>query len=399
MVAALLLLTGWPAPPAAAKHVQLQDETAVLDAVIGGTDYVPAIGLGGGAITLDFRQADLRDVLSALAIKMGVSILLVDKAAGPVTFEAQGVTPGQALELILQSQQLSYLREGNVLVIGSPSTLQSNFFKQMVLTRFNLVFIPATKLKPLIGELGIPLSSITLDTNPYAIWAQGTPQALHKLQELIVAVDRLDNESSVEYRTLTATQVSPVRLQELLGQAGLDAAQTVILGNRLLVFDRTLHQRWPQVESLAWSLDTLDARERTVFVYQLKNISAADAATRLEAFDFEDVKTETFNYAEISQEILVICPPHLQTEVRSALAGMDGTRQKIRVPVASTTGDLAYTRLHAQRDLLSQLSGVSIGDIHISRNLSGDSTNPHYVMWVEESPEKIRQIEELVSRF
>jgi len=387
----VLLLAGWPNPAPGSGH----PDQAVLGETLGITDSTSVAGLGGEAITLDVRQADLRDVLSALAIKMGVSMVLVEKAAGPVTFEAKGITPGQAFELILQTQGLSYLREGNVIVIANPGTLQKDFFKQMILTRFNLLFVTADKVKPLIQELGIPLSSITLDTNPQVLWAQGTPPALHKLRELLQAVDRLENQSSLQYRSITALQVSPVRLADLLGQAGLDVSQSVVLGNQLLIFDRTLHNRWGQVENLARALDTLDARERTVFVYQLKNISAADAASRLASFGFEDVATQTFNYPEISQEILVICPPHLQNQVRGALAGLDGTRQRIRVPVASTTGAHAHSALNARRHLLSELSGVPIGSFYISRNLSGDSDNPHYVLWVEESPEKIKQIEAL----
>jgi type IV pilus assembly protein PilQ len=347
-----------------------------------------------GPISIDVRQADIRDVLSALAIKNGASIIF---AADPVavSFRVENVAPGQALELLLQAEGLSYIREGNLIIVGKTETLQKDFFKQMILTRFNLLFIPADKLKPLIGELGIPLQSLTLEANPYAIWVQGTPQALSKMQELIQAVDRPESETSLEYRSLAVTQVTPLRMAALLNEVGLAPQRVVALNDRLLVFDRQLHARWPQVESLAKTLDTTQARENTVFVHQLRNISAADAASRLAAFGFEGVETQTFNYPEISREILVVCPPYMQAVVRSALADMDGTRLKIRVPVATTEGAHAHEAANAKRHLLSELSGVPVGSFHISRNLSGDTANPRYVLWVEESPEKIRQIEEL----
>jgi type IV pilus assembly protein PilQ len=397
----VLLLAGGPHPAAGSGNPDQADPLTRVprDKTMAITDAGSVANPGGApTITLDVRRADLRDVLSALAIKMGVSMVLVEEAAEPVTFSAKDTTPSQAFELILQTRGLSYLREGNIIVIAKPDALQKDFFNQMILTRFNLLFITTDHVKPLIQELGIPLSSISVGTNPQVLWAQGTPQALHKLRELLQAVDRLENVSSLQYRTLTATQVSPTRLQELLSEAGVDIPQSVALGNRLLVFDRALHNRWGQVEALAGALDTLDARERTVFVYQLKNISAADAVSRLAAFGFEGVATQTFNYPEISQEILVICPPHLQNQVRSALAGIDGTRLKVRVPVASTTGVHAHEAANARRHLLSELTGVPIGNFHISRNLSGDPANPHYVLWVEESPEKIRQIEELAGK-
>jgi len=354
-----------------------------------------AAAAAAGPISVDVRQADIRDVLSALAIKNGASVLFAEDPV-KVSFRVENVSPGQALELLLQAEGLSYLREGNVIIVGKADSLQKDFFKQMILTRFNLLFIPADKLKPLIDELGIPLKSLTLAANPYAIWVQGTPQALSKMQELIQAVDRPESETSLEYRTLAVTQVSPLRMAALLDEVGLEPQRMVALNDRLLIFDRHLHARWPQVESLAKTLDTIQARDNTAFVFQLKNISAADAASRLASYGFDGVQTETFNYPGISREILVICPPYMQAVVRAALTDLDGTRQKIRMVVASTKGNLAHTKISAQRQLLSELSGVPLGSIHISRNLSGDSGDPHYVMWVEESPERIKQIEELV---
>lgn len=353
---------------------------------------------GSGPISVDFREADLRDALSALAIHNGVSVILTEEPV-KVTFQAKDVSPRQALELLLQAEGLAYIQQGETVIVGKTDSLTQDFFNQMILTRFNLLFISAETLEELAGKLSIPVQSIALDTNPHVIWAQGTPQGLHKLQELIQAVDRPDSEVSLEYRTITATQASPVRLVELLGEAGLPTERYMILGSKLMVFDKHLLARWDQVESLLRSIDSVYARENTVFVYPLKNMVAADAEERLQLLNFEGLETVTFNYPELTRELLVICPPHLEIEVRGALNTLDGTRESIRVPVASATGEHARSALHAQRNLIHELTDVPVSHMHISSNLSGDRDNPHYVLWVEESPETVRQIENLISRF
>ncbi|RJX22881.1 MAG: energy transducer TonB [Desulforudis sp.] len=386
-VALLLMAAGW----------DNQDATSIANRI--RLSVAEAAPQSSENITLDVRDADLRDVLTALAIKMDVGIILIVEP-DKVSFRVQDSSPVQALELILQSQGLAYLREGDLIIVGEPEQLQNSFFKQLILTRFDLLFVPAGEIKTLITALDIPLTSLTLDPGLNVIWAQGTPQALHKLQELINTVDRPVNDMSLDFRSITLTQISPERALEVLENAGIKPRQSLKLKNRLLVFDTRVFARWAQVEALIREVDTLDGRESKVFVYQLKNITAKDARERLAGFPFQ-VNTTTFNYPEYTQELLVICPPYLESQVRNALVSIDGTRKKIRVPVASATGGgdkNAFEELNAKRHLLSELSGVPVGNMHISRNLSGSFDTPFYVLWVEETPEKIAQIEELVKR-
>ncbi|MDP3050543.1 MAG: energy transducer TonB [Eubacteriales bacterium] len=347
------------------------------------------------SISLDVRDADIRDVLSALAIKMDVGIILI---ADPckVSFRTSS-SPLQALELLLQSQGLAYIQEGDLIVVGEPEKLQDNFFKQLLLTRFDLFFIPAGEIQTLAEGLGIPLTSITLDPNQNVIWAQGPPPALHKLQELINTVDSPISDLSLDYKTITLTQISPKRAIEILDSAGIKPKQYLLLKNRLFVFDTRVFARWAQVETLIREVDTQDGRDNSVFVHQLKNITAKDAEGRLAGFGLT-VQTATFNYPEYTQELLVICPPYLESQVRSALISMDGVRKKIRVPVVKATGTAAHAALNAKRSLLSELSGVPVGNMFISRNLSGDTDSPRHVLWVEDTPEKVAQIEELIKR-
>jgi type IV pilus assembly protein PilQ len=374
------------------------------------TSSSASTGYGEGQISMDVRDADLRDVLSALAFKLGATIILgrSDGQVIKVTFKVQGVSANQALDLLVQSQGLAYIQRGSLIVVDSSENLKENFFNQMLLTQFNTYYVTAATLKGMMDTLEIPLQSITLDTNPNVMWVQGTAQSLQKVRELVLLVDRAENLVSpmpLEYKTIVTTQISTTRVLELLGKMGVEVKQYIELNNRLMVFDREIFPMWGDVEKLIAELDTQTAKKETAFIYQLKNIVAADAEQRLALFDFGSgadaenttIKTVTFNNPIFSREILIISPVHLENEVRSALGSLDMTRDKIRVPVLKTSGKGAHASCSAKRELLSTLSGVSAGSMHVSSNLSGDSENPEHVLWVEATPDQIQLIRNLLN--
>jgi len=371
--------------------VQTSSTSESLSAVEGAYEE------SGKKISLDLRGVDLRDALSALAMEMNANIILLDPKPVKINFQADNITASQALELIIQSQSLTYLQNGRIIVVGPADKLKKDFFNQMILTRFSLFYIPASEMKSLLGELGLDLTSITVSTNENAIWVQGTVQSVKKVREVIYSVDNMENQVSLEHKTVTLTQISPERAVELLASAGVELKRYVLLDNRLLIFDPEVLSRWDQVQTMVEQLDIQAANKNKVFVLQLKNIVAGDAAKRLSEFGLSDVKTITYNYDRFGHELMVICPPYLETQLRSALVSMDVTRQVTRVPVMKEAGENANSKLSAKRSLLSDLSGVPVSKMHISRNLSGDNDNPEYVLWVEETPDKIQLIKDLIS--
>lgn len=349
-------------------------------------------------VSLNVKDADIRDVLSALAIKMGVNIILVG-SADEVTLKVDDVPPVKALELLLQKAGLHYIREGSLIIVGSRSKLEEDFFRQMVLSRFNLRYISASKLDDLISDLDIPLQRVTIDANIHSIWAQGTPQALAKLQELIRAVDRPENrgpeeEIPLKYRQLELTFISPVRAAELLEEAGFGPDNYLALGKRLLVFDQSVLEHWERVESLFKDLDSVSTRENKVSVYQLKNTYADFVESRFDDLNIGDVDIIplTGDYKMFTQEILVSFPLHLEDQVYSTLSTLDGPRQRIKVPLDDSS---SRQHLAAKRELLSELTGVPVGRMRISTNL-GDTDNPAYVLWVEETPDKAESLQNMV---
>ncbi|MFZ5644800.1 MAG: energy transducer TonB [Bacillota bacterium] len=372
--------------------------------ILAALSWVPGKAWAeSGQISLDVRDTDIRDVLSALAIEMNATVIL-DTEPVKITFKAENLPPEEALSLIIQSQGLASVQNGNIIVVGKPAILQENYFDRMILTRFDTYYVTPDQIKGLISSLELDISVLSLDTNPGTLWVQGTAQSLQKVRELVNAVDFPENHqlALLEYRTVTVTQITPQRVVELLSSAGVKLNHYIIRNNQLMVFEKKLFPRWSEIETLITQLDTLDSRKEKAFVYQLKNVSAKDAAARLMLFNLgagNEVKTITYNNDNLGHELLVICPPYLEGAVRDALSAIDLTRSKINAPVASAKGAKAYDSISNTRSLLSEMSGVSVSSMRISGNLSVDGVTPLYVLWANETPDKIKKLQDLAASF
>jgi len=398
MVAALILfiiLTTLTCSTVYADSATMQ--TSSINESLGTVEGVESLD-NDKNIFLNLRGVELKDALSVLALEMDVNIILLDPKSVEINFEADNMTAMQALELIVQSQELSYLQNGQIIVVGPVDKLKKNFFSQMILTRFNLFYVTASEIKSLLVELGLEKTAITLINNQNAIWVQGTAEEVKKAREIIYSVDTMENLTSLEHKTLLLTQISPSRAVELLTGTGVELKRYILLDNRLLIFDPAVLSRWDEVQTKVKQLDIEAANKNKVLVFQLKNIVAGDAAQRLKEFGFSDIKTITYNNDRFGHEIMVVLPPYLETQIRTTLDNLDQTRQVVKVPILTEKGKNAYDRVKALRELLSEISDVPESNMHISRNLSRDKEKPEYVLWVEETPDRIQLLKELLDQ-
>src|SRR3989338_4819991 len=78
----------------------------------------------GGNVTLDFRDADINNVLRILAYKSGINIVPGPEVTGLVTIQLTDVPWEQALDVILQTYGYGYDRKGNIIVVTTIDNLK-----------------------------------------------------------------------------------------------------------------------------------------------------------------------------------------------------------------------------------------------------------------------------------
>lgn len=418
-------------------------------ALIVGSLCAPAVpnALGSstssaGGVTIEFHQADIRDAFSALAVKMGATIILAQNSStqpagnsnARVDFKVSNVTTMQAVNMLAQMNGMETIARGSIIIVGNKDTLNNNFYDQMILARFRTKYVSAEELKKAFEDLKldarVTLSSV--DTN--SVWVEGTAQVLSEVRKIINAVDTADNSLSMDYRTITLTRISTERMLKLLKSAGISFNRYVALNNKLIVFDREYFSSWNEIMKLAKQFDTPSTGEQKVFVYRLNYISAKDAAAWLDSFGIGSEASQTtssgssstgitiisgtsgsssgtgtgsesnppynvitFNNAENGRDLMVICRPEYEEQIRAALAQLDVKRAEVKRPLLKAT----YQKCNAVRVFLNELTGVSLSKMHISGDLAdaGESSpSKDYVLWVEESPDKIQLMKDLLSQ-
>lgn len=219
----------------------------------------------GGLVSINMVNADIRDVLSAIAISMDTSIIYLEEPIR-VTFGIKDVKPIDALELLLQSTtvtdgQLGYLVSGNVIIVGSNEKLQKDFFNQMALTQFKLNYITAEELSGYIDLLGVPVKKIVLGDSKRNLWAQGTPQALAKVSSVIKTLDRAENfdgvilSSQINLKPFHLTYITSERLEKLIKDLGLDVQTLRVDTNSEVIWINGSEQAHKDVTKLASIVD------------------------------------------------------------------------------------------------------------------------------------------------
>ena len=95
-----------------------------------GTGGYPAITLGepaqrfrGEPISLDLKDADIRDVLLTFSKLARLNMVIDPDVRGSVTVRLENVPWDQALEVILKVNGLGYVLEGSMVRVGSPAKL------------------------------------------------------------------------------------------------------------------------------------------------------------------------------------------------------------------------------------------------------------------------------------
>ena len=107
--------------PASAAEASRKRPTRLKTAPAKPAD--PESRYSGEPISLDLKDADLKDVLRTFAELTKINIAIDPDVKGSVTVVLNDVPWDQALELILEMNGFGYVLEGRILRVGKPENL------------------------------------------------------------------------------------------------------------------------------------------------------------------------------------------------------------------------------------------------------------------------------------
>lgn len=184
-------------------------------------------------ISFTFKDADVKGAIETVLAHTGYTMICKNLTDTKITFSMDDVTPMTAIDYILRMADMTYIKNDNIIYVGSADTLNSNFIDSKALTRVVLKYISSDTLISQLGALGISVQVIKSDINLREFWISGYPMQLAKAYELIQTLDNAKNIttssasistylSAIEMDYLTAGEFS-----SLLSSLGLHAGITM----------------------------------------------------------------------------------------------------------------------------------------------------------------------------
>src|ERR1019366_7190586 len=161
------------------------------------------ITLPKNSISMDFQEADVRDVLHLLALKSGLNIIYGLDVTGPVTVHLDRVPFDQAFQTILTLKTLVALPMGpKVIRVVTSTTLNSEQSQAATFTRvFRLNYADANDVKKPVdairaaaGRKGV--STVDIKTNSLII--TDTVDGLKEVEDLIPVLDKKPQQVDIE---------------------------------------------------------------------------------------------------------------------------------------------------------------------------------------------------------
>ena len=178
-------------------------------------------------ISINFKDADLVGALETVLAHTGYTMVFKGTTTTVPAIALDNVTPLTAIDYILRMVDMTYIKNDDIIYVGTASTLNSSFVDSQALTKFSLKYISTDTLTSQLSTLGVSVKLVKVDINLREFWITGTPMELAKVNQLIKILDNKKNTtigsasistslSAIELKYITASEFS-----SLLGSLGL----------------------------------------------------------------------------------------------------------------------------------------------------------------------------------
>ncbi|MFO7611450.1 MAG: hypothetical protein R6W99_03040 [Clostridia bacterium] len=239
----------------------------------------------GADVSIAVNNADIRDILSLFATKLRVNIVYVGNSFS-TSFFISDVDASTAFEIFMKSTSvdgagLSFVRDGDLLVVASANNLKNNFADMMVITSFKLNYMTPQDLTGYLSQLGVKVTSIILDDSTNRIFVQGFPYEIAKVNEIINMLDRAEyytgsGPAFTVCRNLIAYKlkyISAASLENVMNILGIEADTFIMAANPETLWVSAEASVHDDVSQLIKKIDIVDNRSDNKFgIYRLKYI-------------------------------------------------------------------------------------------------------------------------------
>ena len=172
----------------------------------------------GEPISLDLKDADIKDVFRTISQLTGLNIVIDPDVRGTVTVQLEDVPWDQALDLILKQNSLGYVLENNIMRIATTSKLQAEEGDRARLAEARqaaeptrtvikkLSYSKAAEIVPVLQSVMSKRGAIVVDNRTNTLIIRETPTYLPAVLQLIDNLDTATPQVVIESRIVETTK-------------------------------------------------------------------------------------------------------------------------------------------------------------------------------------------------
>jgi len=139
-----------------------------------------------GLISIDFKDADIRQVMRVIALKSGVDIVAGPAVEGLITIKLTNVPWEQALDIILRTYGFTYDRKGKVIRVMTLDAVEQEALATEV---FPLGYAKAKEVSEVVNEMLSDRGKIKFDDRTNTVIVTDLPAQVFQLKQVIKRLD------------------------------------------------------------------------------------------------------------------------------------------------------------------------------------------------------------------
>jgi len=174
-----------------------------------------------GLITLELKGMDILEVLKILARKSGLNIAAGKNVRGKVTVFLKNIEPWNALEIILETNDLAYEMNGNVIKVVTAKDYEARYGQRFSdktgVEIVKLQHARAEDVSSSLEQIKSKVGNIIIDARSNLIILKDTPAKIEEMKKL---AEELDEESVTRIFQLNYAKAEDLqgRIEDLLSQ-------------------------------------------------------------------------------------------------------------------------------------------------------------------------------------
>ncbi len=186
------------------------------------------------SITIKAKESNVKDLISSIAYNAGYTVIYKGAGTETVTVDLEKVSPLKAIDYVTRMVGLSYLKDGNTILVATAGELNTTFVDSLVLTKFSFKYITYDELLGQASALGLSnTKTVSQTNNGRDVWISAYPKEMAKIHELVEILDAPENISvgsnsiANAFTPIKLDYISATEFSNLLASLGLHQGITM----------------------------------------------------------------------------------------------------------------------------------------------------------------------------